>query len=93
MRLGATTFGTGTVLSTYDLGDGSAIFLGTSEWLTPNGRQIWHHGITPDIAVALPPDGVPLIPDQEGDMTAEQLQASQDTQLLRALQEANGSLQ
>ena len=87
MLVGATTFGTGTVLSTYNLSDGSAILLGTAEWLTPNGREIWHHGITPDVRVELPPDAVPLTPNEETSLTPQQLQASHDTQLLRALQE------
>jgi carboxyl-terminal processing protease len=85
--VGETTFGTGTVLSTYELSDGSAILLGTAEWLTPDGRQIWHHGIVPDVALALPAGAVPLAPEDEAQMTAAQLQASQDTQLLRALDE------
>jgi carboxyl-terminal processing protease len=87
--IGEKTFGTGTVLSTYHLSDGSAILLGTEEWLTPDGRQIWHNGITPDIEVALPSGATPLIPEQETNMTADQLQKSQDAQLLRALQELN----
>ena len=85
--VGQTTFGTGTVLSTYQLSDGSALLLGTAEWLTPNGRQIWHHGIAPDVSVALPAGVVPLTPEDEAPMTANELQASQDAQLLRALDE------
>ena len=85
--IGATTVGTGTVLSVYHLSDGSAVFLGTSEWLTPDGRQIWHHGIAPDVPVALPPGAFPLIPNEESGLSPEQLQASQDAPLLRALQE------
>lgn len=85
--VGAATFGTGTVLSLFDLSDGSAMFLGTAEWLTPNGRQIWHHGISPDIPVVLSNGAVALTPAEEGSMTSQQLQSSQDTQLLRALQE------
>ncbi len=84
--IGTTTFGTGTVLSTYHLSDGSAILLGTEEWLTPNGRQIWHNGIEPDIKVELPSGATPLTPEQESDMSAEQLQQSKDDQLLRAIQ-------
>ncbi len=84
--IGDTTFGTGTVLSTYHLSDGSAILLGTEEWLTPNGRQIWHNGITPDIQVSLPDGATPLTPEQETNMTADQLQQSKDAQLLRAIQ-------
>jgi carboxyl-terminal processing protease len=85
--VGQTTFGTGTVLSTYKLGDGSAILLGTAEWLTPNGRQIWHHGIAPDVSVAMPTGAAPLVPEDEAQMTSAQLEASQDAQLLRALDE------
>src|SRR6185437_10639823 len=62
--IGSTTFGTGTVLSTFHLSDGSAILLGTEEWLTPNGRQIWHNGIVPDIDVTLPANVSPLTPEQ-----------------------------
>jgi carboxyl-terminal processing protease len=89
--VGQTTFGTGTVLSTYELSDGSAILLGTAEWLTPNGRQIWHHGIAPDVSVALPTGVVPLTPEDEAQMTSAQLKASQDAQLLRALDEATST--
>lgn len=89
--IGKTTFGTGTVLSSFQLSDGSAVLLGTEQWLTPSGRQIWHQGIEPDIEVTLPPDAVPLTPSQEAGLTAEQLQSSQDAQLLRALKELSPS--
>lgn len=92
--VGATTFGTGTVLSTYPLSDGSAILLGTEEWLTPNGSQIWHRGVAPDVAVDLPANATPVAPDSEAGMTPEQLLSSPDAQLLRALgdvgKQANG---
>src|SRR5581483_8874525 len=52
--VGETTFGTGTVLNTFSLSDGSAMLLATSEWLTPKGRVIWHQGIQPDEKVSLP---------------------------------------
>ncbi|MGA7670842.1 MAG: S41 family peptidase [Nitrolancea sp.] len=87
--IGDKTFGTGTVLSTYHLSDGSAILLGTEEWLTPNGRQIWHNGIAPDIQVSLPDGATPLTPEQETNMTADQLQQSKDDQLLRAIKYLN----
>ncbi len=61
--VGVRTFGTGTVLGRFDLADGSALRIGTVEWLTPNGRRIWHEGLAPDVTVALP-DGVrPVTPD------------------------------
>ena len=52
--VGQTTYGTGTVLGEFELSDGSALRVGTVEWLTPDGRRIWHEGIAPDVPVALP---------------------------------------
>jgi carboxyl-terminal processing protease len=83
--VGETTFGTGTVLSQFRLSDGSALLLATEEWLTPAGRVIWHHGISPDVTIALPKDAIPLLPEGESGLTAAQLQSSGDTQILRAL--------
>jgi carboxyl-terminal processing protease len=89
--VGETTFGTGTVLQDFPLSDDSEVLLATEEWLTPNGRVIWHQGIEPDVTVALPADAEPLLPMAERDMTAEQLQTSGDAQLLRALDLLAGS--
>ena len=83
--VGEKTFGTGTVLQTFSLSDGSALMLAIEEWLTPDGHVIWHHGITPDVVVSLPPDATPLIPANEKELTAEELHKSKDVQLLRAL--------
>jgi carboxyl-terminal processing protease len=83
--VGETTFGTGTVLQEFPLSDGSALLLAIQEWLTPEGRVIWHQGITPDVVVSLPENAAPLLPAAETDMTAAELQANGDLQLLRAL--------
>jgi len=83
--LGETTFGTGTVLNEYSLSDGSALLLATEQWLTPKGRVIWHQGIAPDVTVSLPDGAYGLYPGLEKEMTAEQLQTSDDAQLLEAL--------
>jgi carboxyl-terminal processing protease len=83
--VGEKTFGTGTVLKSFPLSDGSALMLAIEEWLTPNGRVIWHQGIAPDDVVALAPSATPLSPDTERTLTAAQLQASDDAQLLRAV--------
>ena len=48
-RSASKTFGTGTVLGEFPLSDGSALRIGTVEWLTPKGRRIWHEGIVPDV--------------------------------------------
>ena len=84
--VGETTYGTGTVLGEFELSDGSALRVGTVEWLTPDGRRIWHEGIAPDDAVARP-DGVdPLTPDDVRAMTPAQVDAMTDPQLARALE-------
>ncbi len=83
--IGDATFGTGTVLTEFPLSDGSALMLAVQEWLTPNGRVIWHKGIAPDQAITLPAGANILTPLVERDITAAQLQASNDQQLLNAL--------
>jgi carboxyl-terminal processing protease len=83
--VGEKTFGTGTVLETFSLSDGSALMLAIEEWLTPDGHVIWHRGISPDVVVPLPLEVIPLIPATEKGLTAEGLRQSQDVQLLRAL--------
>lgn len=83
--VGEKTFGTGTVLNQFKLSDGSALLLATEEWLTPKGRLIWHEGIAPDKEVKLPISASMLLPEAEEDMTAEELRASEDVQLLAAL--------
>ena len=61
--IGVTTFGTGTVLGEFELADGSALRVGTVEWLTPKGRRIWHEGIVPDVVVERADDVRPILPD------------------------------
>jgi carboxyl-terminal processing protease len=89
--MGETTFGTGTVLNSFPLSDGSEVLLATEEWLTPSGRVIWHKGITPDVTVSLSSTVIPLTPDAMRGMTAAQLQSSQDVQLLQGISELTGS--
>ena len=93
--VGVKTFGTGTVLGRFNLADGSALRIGVERWLTRNGRPIWHEGLDPDVKVELPtaatPDPlVPLVPYLLRDMTVEQLAASGDAQLLKALELLKG---
>ncbi len=83
--VGQRTFGTGTVLSLFQLQDGSAIYLGTSEWLTPKGRAIRNNGIEPDIEVPLASDASPLVPGAIKRMTWMQIEQSGDAQLLKAI--------
>jgi carboxyl-terminal processing protease len=50
--VGEKTYGKGSVQTVMPLGEGSAIKLTTSRYLTPSGRSINGTGIAPDIAVA-----------------------------------------
>src|SRR5579859_471287 len=85
--MGTTTLGTGTVLNEFDLPDGSAIFLGVLEWLTPNGNFIRDQGITPNIKVNLNNGANELTPNVENqrNMTLQQILASGDNQLATAI--------
>ncbi len=84
--VGVTTYGTGTVLGEYVLSDGSALRIGTVEWLTPKGRQIWHNGITPDVIVERASDVQPLLPDDVRNLTAAEIKTITDPQLAKAIE-------
>jgi carboxyl-terminal processing protease len=84
--VGETTYGTGTVLGEFVLSDGSALRVGTVEWLTPQGRRIWHEGIAPDVPVALGVGDVPLTPDDIRELTAAAAGDLSDPQLARAIE-------
>jgi len=49
--IGTTTYGKGIVQNIFNLGDGTSLKLTTSEYFTPNGRNIHGIGIKPDIEV------------------------------------------
>src|SRR3712207_7185078 len=53
----------------------------------------WHQGLAPDQMVALAPGAVPSFPESEQGLTAEQLRASNDTQLVRRSEEHTSELQ
>lgn len=84
--IGETTFGTGTVLKPFKLDDGSGLLLGTSQWLTPNGRLIRKHGIEPDVEVELPIGANFVTPVELKELTKDELLQSEDTQALKALE-------
>jgi carboxyl-terminal processing protease len=88
--LGEQTYGTGTVLNTFGLPDGSAIRLGVLEWLTPTGEHIFRVGVAPDEVVERRPGGAALEPGDLVGMTAADLGASGDEQLRRALEVLDG---
>jgi carboxyl-terminal processing protease len=84
--VGETTFGTGTVLQPYILQDGSALLLGTRQWLTPEGRLIRKQGIAPDYEVPLPIEADLLTPEEVESLEPAEIAQSEDTQLLKALE-------
>ena len=91
--IGVPTFGTATVLRTFDLDNGAQVRIGTTQWLTPNGEVVRGKGIKPDEIVALPSDVAPLSPAEAARLDAQALSQSQDVQLVRAiklLQETTG---
>jgi len=49
--IGETTLGTGTVLHSFTLSDGSVMRLGVTNWLTPEFHLIKNQGIQPDVKV------------------------------------------
>lgn len=85
--VGQTTFGTGTVLRTYLLADGSALVLGTEEFYLPDGASIYGKGFEPDVPVVLPVNVSPLLPlaASESKLTQKQVQAANDSQLIKAI--------
>jgi carboxyl-terminal processing protease len=84
--IGEPTFGTATVLRTFNLNDGAQVRIGTTQWLTPNGEVVRGKGIEPDERVALAPDVAPLTPRRAAGLDLEALRASDDKQLIRALE-------
>jgi carboxyl-terminal processing protease len=90
--VGEPTFGTGTILSTFLLADGSALVLGTEEWLLPNGQSIYHKHLNPDQPVTLPANAATLnaLAANEQNYTLAQVQHSGDTQLLQGIKDLTG---
>ncbi len=84
--VGQTTFGTGTVLSEFELDDGSSILLGVAEWLTPDGDFIRETGIEPDVKVSLEKGDEPVSPADLREIGREEA-LQRDAQLRTALEE------
>ena len=71
--VGETTLGTGTVLSEFELDDGSSILLGVAQWLTPNGDFIRETGIEPDVKAAQQEGDEPAFPSDGRDLSRTEL--------------------
>ena len=90
--VGETTFGTGTVLNQFNLSDGSAILLGVTNWLTPEGNLIKGQGVEPDVAVEQTPSTLLMDAGALEEVSLEELLTSEDVQFLRALESIGGAL-
>lgn len=56
--IGVRTFGKGSMQQVFELSNGGSLHVTFAHWFTPAGHQIQGQGITPDIIVEAPPDGV-----------------------------------
>jgi carboxyl-terminal processing protease len=83
--VGEQTFGTGTILNTIRLSDGSALRLGVREWLTPAGEGIFRVGLTPDEEVDLPLGAARLGPADLLALTPVEFENSDDVPLRLAV--------
>lgn len=83
--VGEQTFGTGTVLNTFTLSDGSALRVGVLNWLTPAGQAVFRVGIAPDEVVELPLGAVALEPGDLVAMSAIEFADSDDVPLRHAV--------
>jgi carboxyl-terminal processing protease len=83
--VGEPTYGTGTVLNTFSLSDGSALKVGVRSWLTPNGATVFRVGLPPDHEVTPAPGVALLRPADLASMTTDAFSASSDLALRRAV--------
>jgi carboxyl-terminal processing protease len=88
--VGEQTYGTGTVLNSFGLRDGSALRVGVLRWLTPEGESIFATGVAPDEVVARAPGAAALRPPDLIELTAEEFARSDDVQLRRAVELLTG---
>ncbi len=70
--VGKQSFGKGTVQEIFELPGGASLRVTIAKWLTPNGKDLGQHGVTPDIEV---------------ERTKEDIDAGKDPQLERAITE------
>ena len=73
--VGTQTYGKGSVDNLFELGDGSAIFLTTERWLTPDKHAIEGKGITPDYVIALTDDDIAAGKDPQLDYAIQYLES------------------
>jgi carboxyl-terminal processing protease len=75
--VGETSFGKGTVQEWTTLEGAGGYRLTVAKWLTPDGRWIHHVGISPDVAVSVPPN-TPADKDPVLDKAVQLLESSSE---------------
>jgi carboxyl-terminal processing protease len=81
--IGTQTFGKGLVQSVRGLGDGSGLAVTIAKYLTPDGRDINKHGITPDVVYEMTDaEKEVLIKDREKVGTTEDAQFKKAIEIL-----------
>jgi carboxyl-terminal processing protease len=83
--VGSQTFGTGTVVSSYTLIDGSIAAVGTAIWKTPEGELVRDIGVTPTIEISLDPGVDPIAFEGEATLTPEDIEQANDDQLVEGI--------
>jgi carboxyl-terminal processing protease len=85
LLVGEQTYGTGTIINTFELSDGSALKLGVLDWLTPDGETVFRVGLAPDHDVDQAPGSARLRPDELRAMTPAEISSAEDLPLRRAV--------
>jgi carboxyl-terminal processing protease len=83
--VGSQTFGTGTVVSSYTLIDGSIAAVGTALWKTPEGELVRDIGVAPTIEISLDPGVDPIAFEGEATLTSEDIEQAEDDQLVEGI--------
>lgn len=87
--IGQPTFGTATVVSSFDLDDGSVVAIGTAVWTAPNGENARNVGISPTVDVDLPPLATELRFEPGTAVSLQEIIDAGDEQLLAAIEILN----
>ncbi len=90
--IGQTTFGTGTILYSQQLDDESLLVIGHGLWETVDGNIVWRKGFEPDEEVLLSYGALPLIPEDDPEISEQELVAADDAQVLAAVESLTGEL-
>lgn len=71
--IGEKSFGKGSVQQLFDLPDNTAIKVTVAKWLTPNGQNLNHNGLNPDVKVTMTADDVKNNKDPQMDAALSKL--------------------